>query len=68
MISFNVPPYVGKELDYIRDAVEQHRISGNGKYTKLCSSWMEETFHSEKILLTTSGSAALDMAALLCNL
>ena len=68
MISFNIPPYVGNELEYMRDAAENHRISGDGKYTKLCSEWMEERFCSHKILLTTSGTSALDMAALLCDL
>ena len=68
MINFNVPPYVGTELDYIRDAVEEHKICGDGKYTKKCNAWMEEKFHAKKVLLTTSGSSALDMAALLCDL
>lgn len=68
MIPFNVPPYVGKEIEYIRDAIESHKISGDGKYTKLCSRWMEEKFKAPKVLLTTSGTSALDMALLLCDL
>ena len=68
MISFNVPPYLGKEMEYMRDAAENHRISGDGKYTRLCSEWLESRFLSNKILLTTSGSSALDMAALLCGI
>ncbi len=68
MITFNRPPFIGNELEYIRDAVENHKICGDGKYTKMCNSWMEERFHAGKVLLTTSGSSALDMAALLCDL
>ena len=68
MITFNVAPFIGTELDYIRDAVAEQHICGDGKYTKLCDSWMEERFQADKILLTTSGSSALDMAALLCGL
>ncbi len=68
MINFNVPPCVGTEMKYIKDAVDSHKICGDGKYTKLCNAWMEEYFHAHKILLATSGSSALDMAALLCEL
>lgn len=68
MIPFNVPPYVGKEIEYIRDAIKSRKISGDGKYTKLCSRWMEEKFQAPKVLLTTSGTSALDMAMLLCDL
>ena len=68
MISFNVPPFVGTEYTYMREAVENHRISGDGPFTKKCSAWMEQRFGAKKILLTTSGSSALDMAALLCGL
>ena len=41
MISFNVPPCVGMEMDYIKDAIQAHKISGDGKYTRLCSEWLE---------------------------
>ena len=68
MITFNVAPFIGTELEYIRDAVDLQHICGDGKYTKLCDRWMEARFHAHKILLTTSGSSALDMAALLCGL
>ncbi len=68
MIPFNVPPFVGAELDYIKDAIESRKISGDGKYTKQCSRWMEEKFQASKVLLTTSGTSALDMAMLLCDL
>ena len=68
MIPFNIPPYVGKELDYVKQAVEAHKICGDGQFTKMCSKWMEERFSAQKVLLTTSGTTALDMAALLCDL
>ena len=67
VIHFNVPPFIEKSFDYMRDAVNSHKICGDGKYTKLCNQWMEETFRATKALLTTSGSSALDMAALLCD-
>ena len=68
MIPFNVPPCTGKETEYIRQAIESRKISGDGAFTKRCSVWLEERFHAQKVLLTTSGSTALDMAALLCDL
>lgn len=68
MINFNVPPFVGKEFEYIKQAVDAHKICGDGQFTKKCNAWMEERFHAQKVLLTTSGSTALDMAALLCEL
>ena len=68
MISFNVPPVTGDELNYIRQAIESHRISGDGAFTKKCSQWLEKSFSVSKALLTTSGTSALDMAMLLCNL
>ena len=68
MISFNVPPCTGKELDYISQAVAAHKICGDGEFTKKCNAWMEQRFHAHKVMLTTSGSTALDMASLLCDL
>ena len=68
MIDFNVPPFIGEEPNYVMDAMQSHRICGDGPYTKKCSAWMEERFHAPKVLLTTSGSTALDMALLLCGL
>lgn len=67
MIPFNRPPYVGDELTYIKQAVESNKISGDGQFTKLCSKWFEERFQANCVLLTTSGTGALDMAALLCQ-
>ena len=52
MISFNVPPFVGKELDYIKDAVLKHKICGDGEYTKRCNQWIENKTKTKKALLT----------------
>ncbi len=68
MIHFNVPPYVGTEFQYMKEAVENHKICGDGPFTQKCNNWMEKRFNAKKVMLTTSGSTALDMAALLCNL
>lgn len=68
MISFNVPPYVGTEVEYIKEAIANHKICGDGPFTKKCDEWMENRFNARKVLLTTSGSTALDMAALLCGI
>lgn len=68
MIHFNVPPFVGNEFEYMKEAVNNHKICGDGPFTRKCDEWMEKRFHANKVLLTTSGSSALDMAALLCEL
>ena len=67
MINFNVAPYVGKEDEYIKEVIQSHSLSGDGKFTKLCNSWMENRFKAQKVMLTTSGTTALDMAALMCD-
>lgn len=68
MINFNVPPYTGDEMKYIGQAIRNQKICGDGEFTKKCNKWLEERFRAQKVLLTTSGSTALDMAALLCGL
>lgn len=68
MIDFNKAPYVGTEIEYMRQAAESHKICGDGRFTKQCSRWIEERFQAQKAFLTTSGTTALDMAALLCGL
>ena len=68
MVSFNIPPYVGTELEYIQQAIAAHKICGDGQFTKKCNTWLEDRFHAQKALLTTSGTSALDMAALMCDL
>lgn len=67
MIPFNVPPHYGNEEKYITQAIQNHKICGDGEFTKKCNAWMEEHFKAKKVLLTTSGTSALEMAALLCD-
>lgn len=67
MVDFNVPPYIGDEMEYVKQAIESHKICGDGSFTKKCNTWFEERFNARKALLTTSGTTALDMAALLCE-
>ena len=68
MINFNEPPYTGKEFNYMRQAVENLKICGDGPFTKKCNKWFEDRFSAQKVLLTTSGTTALEMATLLCDL
>ena len=69
MIDFNIPPYVGNEMEYVREAAEVNRkICGDGPFTRKCSEWIEDRFCANKALLTTSGTSALEMAAILCDL
>jgi len=68
MIPFNKPYLSGKETEYITDAVVSGKISGNGKYTKLCHNFFEINYGFKKTLLTTSCTDALEMAAILINL
>ncbi len=65
MITFNVPPYTGKEMEYIRECVENQKICGDGPYTKKCNQWIEDKTGTAKCLLTTSCTHATEMAALL---
>jgi dTDP-4-amino-4,6-dideoxygalactose transaminase len=67
-IPFNRPYLTGEEMKYIKDCLDRHKLSGDGYYTKKINKFIESTFHTPKALLTTSGSASLDMAALLLNL
>lgn len=68
MITFNVPPYVGKEMEYIKECVEQQKICGDGPYTKKCNEWIERKTGTTKCLLTTSCTHATEMAALLTGI
>lgn len=68
-ISFNRPPFVGKETEYIKEAVEKNSmICGDGPFTKKCSQWMKERFQTKNVLLTTSCTHALEMAAFLADI
>jgi len=69
MINFNVPLFVGKEQEYLKDAIENNlKLCGDGPYTKKCNSWFEEKFNTPKTLLTTSCTHALEMAAILADI
>ena len=68
MIMFNVPPYAGKEKEYISDAISKKKICGDGEYTKKCNAWLEEKTGVSKALLTTSCTTATEMAALLIGI
>lgn len=68
MINFNVPPYTGKEMDYIKQAVERQKICGDGEFTKKCNAWIEEKTGTKKCLLTTSCTHATELAALLADI
>ena len=68
MIPFNKPFIAGKELYYIAQAVTMGNIAADGHFTKLCSRFLEERFGIKKVLLVPSGTAALELAAMLCDL
>lgn len=67
-VPFNKPFVVGKELYYIAQAVFAAHLSGDGPYTKKCHQWFEEHLGCKKALLTHSCTAALEMAAILCDI
>lgn len=68
MIRFNVPPYTGREVEYVQKAIENQHICGDGEFTKKCSAYLEKLTGTRKCLLTTSCTHALEMAALLCDI
>ena len=68
MIRFNKPAFVKKELEYITDAINYGHLSGDNKYTRLCHEWFETKFKCKKALLTPSGTASLEMAAILAGI
>ncbi len=68
MIGFNIAPFVGRELEYMKQAVDYHKICGDGEFTKRCSEWIEKKTGISKVLLTTSCTHAIEMAALLCDI
>ncbi len=67
MINFNIPPYTGKELQYIEEAIRNRKICGDGPFTRRCNQWLEDTTGTAKALLTTSCTHATEMAAILCD-
>lgn len=68
MIAFNEAPIVESSTRYVSQALADRHVSGDGPFTKRCHAWIEERTGVQKALLTTSGTAALEMAALLCGL
>ncbi len=67
MINFNVPPFTGKETEYIMEAVKAQKICGDGQFTKKCNAWLENKTGTKKALLTTSCTHATELAALLAE-
>ena len=63
-----MPPFVGTETDYIKDAIASHKICGDGKYTKLCNDWIEKKTGTTKALLTTSCTHATELASILADI
>lgn len=68
MIYFNIPPYVGKEKEYINQVIDQHKICGDGMFTKRCNERLEQMTGVSKALLTTSCTHATEMAAMLADI
>lgn len=67
MINFNVPPYTGREMEYIKQCAENQKICGDGIFTKKCNEWIEKKTGTAKCLLTTSCTHATEMAAMLAD-
>ncbi|MBQ2770617.1 MAG: dTDP-4-amino-4,6-dideoxygalactose transaminase [Clostridia bacterium] len=65
---FNIPPYIGAEDAYVLQAIQSHKICGDGEITKRCNAWLEKKTGTAKALLTTSCSHALDLSALLLDI
>jgi len=68
MINFNIPPFTGKETEYMTKAIQNHKISGDGEFTKKCNKWIEDKTGTAKALLTPSCTHATEMAALLADI
>lgn len=68
MIPFNAPPIVGTETEYMQSAMNSGKLCGDGGFTRRCQQWMEQRFHSKKVLLTPSCTASLEMAAMLLDI
>ena len=68
MIRFNVPPFTGKEIEYIKKAVENQKICGDGEFTAKCNEWIQNKTGTKKALLTTSCTHATELAAILAGI
>lgn len=67
MTPFNKPFLTGKEAHYMYEAVYTGKLSGNGVFTKKCQNFFEEKYGFKKAIMATSGTDALEMAAILCD-
>ena len=67
-VPFNIPPCVDGVYLAIKEAIESHKICGDGEFTRKCNRWIEDRTHASKALLTTSCTHATEMAALLCDI
>ena len=68
MIPFNIPPFVPECSEYVQQAIQSRKICGDGSFTRRCSAELEKITGASKALLTTSGTTALEMAAILLNI
>lgn len=68
MIPFNAPPVIGTELEYMQSAMGSGKLCGDGGFTRRCQQWMENKFGTQKVLLTPSCTASLEMAAILIDI
>ena len=68
MIDFNKAPFTGNELAYMQQAIQNGKLCGDGPFTKKCSALISEEFGTKHVLLTTSCTHALEMAAFLCGI
>lgn len=68
MINFNVPTHTNETIDFVLDVFTEKKASGDGKYTKLVSKWFKDEYKINQALLVHSGTAALELSAILANL
>jgi len=68
VITFNRPPLFGNEMKYVSEAIHSNKISGDGDFTKRCQIWFEKFLGCKKALLVPSGTAALEMCAILIDI
>lgn len=68
MINFNVPPFTGKEMEYMKEAVTNQKICGDGSFTKKCNEWIENKTEAGRCMLTTSCTHALELSALIVDI
>ena len=68
MLNFNEAPFIGKEIEYIKQAINNKKISGDGEFTQKCNKWFENNFNINKVALTTSATHALEICAILADI